>query len=174
MTVALLLSGCAGSPSADRGAHAMVSVPREGNSWIGSIVPRLHRAGLRIAIPAPWGASSFGSVSAMIDHPAPLTRVPAGTSVTLDIEYLVGLPGKESGRFVVPAVTGDRLSQATALLDAAHLAWGVRAAPLPPTATADLLSVYCVDRQDPAGGTPVTIPPSSRRLRLVELDARPC
>ena len=51
----------------------MVRVPQEGNAWIGSVVPRLHRAGFRIAIPEAWGASSFGTPMALLGPP-PLAR----------------------------------------------------------------------------------------------------
>ena len=56
-------------------------VPVEGNAWIGSIIPRLHRAGLRIAIPETWGASSFGTPMALLGSPVAGTRVRFGTCV---------------------------------------------------------------------------------------------
>ena len=48
--------------------------------------------------------------------------------MTLGMDIIVGLPGEQSGRFIVPDVTGELLRRATASLDAAGLAWGVGAA----------------------------------------------
>jgi hypothetical protein len=174
VAAALLTSGCAVWSNSGQASHEMVRVPKEGNSWIGSIVPRLHRAGLRIAIPTTWYMSSIGGAIAIIRHPTPGSRVPSGSTVTLGIDINVGLPGGWSGRFIVPDVSGEQLRRATASLDAANLPWGVRAAPLPPTATASLLTTYCVNRQKPVGGTPVTIPTATHHLWFVKLDARPC
>jgi hypothetical protein len=61
LAVVLVLAGCASSRRAET-----VRVPVEGNAWIGSIIPRLQRAGLRIAIPETWGASSFGTPMALL------------------------------------------------------------------------------------------------------------
>ena len=174
VAAALLTSGYTGWSSFGQASHEMVRVPKEGNAWIGSIVPRLHHAGLRITIPTTWYMSSIGGAIAIIRHPASGSRVPSGSTVTLGIDTIVGLPGGRSGRFIVPDVSGERLRRATASLDAADLAWGVRAAPLPPTATANLLTTYCVSRQKPVGGTPLTIPTATHHLWFVKLDARPC
>ena len=77
VAAALLTSGCTGWSSSGQARHEMVRVPEEGNAWIGSIVPRLHHAGLRIAIPTTWYMSSLGGVSAIIRRPASGSRVPS-------------------------------------------------------------------------------------------------
>ncbi len=152
----------------------MVRVPHEGNAAITSILPRLHDAGLRIAIPAAWGAGSFSGVAAVIEAPTPGTRVPRGSAVTVEITSITGLPSQQPGRHLVPRVTGATLKKAAAAITAAGLPWGVRATPLPPTSTADLYAVYCVTSQMPAGGTTMTIRRSDDRIRHVELAAKPC
>jgi hypothetical protein len=169
LAVVLVLAGCASSRRAET-----VRVPVEGNAWIGSIIPRLHRAGLRIAIPETWGASSFGTPMALLGSPVAGTRVRFGTVETLRMTMLGGLATESLGRHVVPDVRGATLRRATAAIEAAQLAWGFRAGPLPPTATGDLYASYCVTSQRPAAGTGVTFPTSGSRIWLVELRARPC
>jgi beta-lactam-binding protein with PASTA domain len=164
-------AGCVGSSSSPT---TMVRVPHEGNSALESILPRIHRAGLRITIPAGWGAGSFSGVGAVIEAPTPGRRVPSGSAVTLEITSFSGLLSQTPGRHLVPQITGATLEKAAAAITAAGLPWGVRASALPPTSTADLYAVYCVTSQKPAGGTTMTIRRSDDRIRSVELDARPC
>jgi hypothetical protein len=166
-------AGCAGSSNSTT-TTTTVRVPHEGNSWIGSIVPRIHDAGLRITIPAVWQAGSFGGVGAMIEAPAPGTRVPSGSAVTLEIIGIGGLPSQKPGRHLVPRITGATLAKAASAIAAAGLPWGVRATALPPTPTTDLYAVYCVTSQKPAGGTTMTIRAGDDTIRAVELDAKPC
>jgi hypothetical protein len=164
-------AGCAGSSNS---TTTMVRVPREGNSWIGSILPRIHNAGLRITIPAAWGVGSFSGVVPLIEAPTPSTRVPSGSAVTLEITQIIGLPSEKPGRHLVPPITGATLAKAAAAIAAAGLPWGVRATALPPTSTTDLYAVYCVTSQKPAGGTTMTIRASDDTIRGVELEAKPC
>jgi beta-lactam-binding protein with PASTA domain len=167
----VVAAGCVGSSSSPT---TMVRVPHEGNSAIESILPRIHRAGLRITIPTVWQAGSFGGVGAIVEAPTPGTRVPSGSTVTLEITTFGGLPSQQSGRHVVPRVIGATLVQATTAIAAAGLAWGVRASALPPTSTADLYAVYCITSQKPAGGATITFRDSDGRIRAVELAAKPC
>lgn len=171
VVVVAAAAGCVGSSSSPT---TMVRVPHEGNSAIESLLPRIHHAGLRITIPAGWGAGSFSGVGAVIETPTPGTRVPSGSAVTLEITQIIGMPSEQSGRHLVPQVTGATLAKAAAAIAAAGLPWGVRATALPPTSTTDLYAVYCVTSQKPAGGTTMTIRAADDRIRAVELDAKPC
>jgi beta-lactam-binding protein with PASTA domain len=174
LVAAVVVAGAAGCVGSSSSPTTMVRVPHEGNSAIASILPRIHHAGLRISIPAVWQAGSFGGVGAIIEAPTPGTRVPSGSAVTLEITAVGGLPSEQSGRHVVPRVTGATLAQATTAIAAAGLPWGVRASALPPTSTADLFAVYCVTWQKPAAGAAITFRASDDTIRGVELDASPC
>jgi beta-lactam-binding protein with PASTA domain len=174
LVAAVVVAGAAGCAGSSSGTSTMVRVPHEGNSAISSILPRVHAAGLRITIPAGWWASSLGGVGAVIDSPAPGTRVASGSAVTLEIAEFTGLPSQEPGRHPVPRVIGATLAKATAAIAAAELPWGVRATALPPTSTTDLYAVYCVTSQTPAGGTTMTIRRSDDTIRYVALAAKPC
>jgi len=151
-----------------------VLVPKEQNAWIGAFVPRLHRAGLRVSIPRPWGLTSFDGPVAFYPAPRPGTRVPAGSVVSVRVVGALGSPWQRVGHHVVPDVTDESLDQATKRIYAAELPWRVRASPLPPTSTADLFSAYCVTSQSPAVGTTITIPRGFHPFRIVELHAKPC
>jgi hypothetical protein len=151
-----------------------VLVPKEQNAWIGAFVPRLHRAGLRVSIPRPWGLTSFDGPVAFYPAPRPGTRVPAGSVVSVRVVGVLGSPWQRVGRHVVPDVSGESLDQAAKRIYAAGLPWRVRASPLPPTSTSDLFSAYCVTSQTPSSGTVNTTSRGNHQIRLVELQARPC
>jgi hypothetical protein len=174
LVAAVVVVGAAGCLGSSSSSTTMVRVPREGNSAISSILPRIHHAGLRITIPATWWAGSFGGTGAIITAPTPGSRVPSGSAVTLEITEFSGLPSQRPGRHLVPRVIDATLVQATTAIAAAGLPWGVRASALPPTSTTDLYAVYCVTSQKPAGGTTMTIRVGDDKLRGVELDAKPC
>jgi hypothetical protein len=158
----LLTAGCldAGGSAqpAPRRPPRTVRVPQEGNSWIGSVIPRLHRAGLRIAIAKPWRTSSFDGLSALIRRPRAGTRVPAGSDVSLDMAALIGSPWQKTGAHRIPRVVGTTLREAARHISAAGLSWTLEAAPLPPTSTADVLASYCVTAESPAGGATIVLP----------------
>jgi hypothetical protein len=94
LVAAVVVAGAVGCVGSSSSPMTMVRVPHEGNSAIESILPRIHHAGLRITIPAGWGAGSFSGVGAMIEAPTPGTRVPSGSAVTLEITAVSGLPSK--------------------------------------------------------------------------------
>jgi hypothetical protein len=188
--VVLVATGCAGWSSSAASSAApppptstvrppaamgMVRVPKEGNSWIGAIVPRLYRAGLRIAIPTAWSTSSYDGLAALIEHPASGTRLPRGSVVTLRVTGILGSPGWAPGNFVVPGVVDATLATATRLIEQAGLPWTVRATALPPTATDDLYASYCVTAQSPAAGTEQEVEASGPGATWgVTLSAHPC
>jgi hypothetical protein len=101
LATVLVVAGCASSKPA-----AKVMVPAEANAWIGSIIPRLHRAGLRVAIPQAWGATSYGTPIALLRSPAVGTPVPVGTVETLRMAMMGGMATETLGRRVVPDVRG--------------------------------------------------------------------
>ncbi len=181
LAAALLAAGCSGwsssghssPPETSSAPTGMTRVPAEGNSWIGSIIPRIHRAGLRITIPAPWGTSSYDGPAPLITSPASGSRVPRGTVVTLQMQGFLGSPYQTAGHYVVPGVIGVTLRAATAAIEASGLPWRVEATALPPTSTNDLYSSYCVDSQKPTAGTDVTFPTTGDDS-IVELAAQPC
>jgi len=150
-----------------------VLVPKEQNAWIGAVVPRLHRAGLRVSIPRPWSITSFDAPVAFDLAPDPGTRVPAESVVSLRVVGILGSPGQRPGHHVVPDASGESLDQATKRISKAGLPWVVRASRLPPTSTSDLFSAYCVMSQNPAAGTTITIPRDFHPFREVELHAKP-
>ncbi|MGH3429290.1 MAG: hypothetical protein ACRDQZ_17270 [Mycobacteriales bacterium] len=149
-------------------------VPKEGNSWIGSIVPRLYRAGLSITISTAWTTSSFDGLGASIEHPPSGARVPRGSVVTLRVTNILGSPWLVPGHFVVPGVVGTTLATAAKRIEAAGLPWSVHATALPPTATHDLYASYCITEQSPAAGTEQTTATSRPAPTGVALSANPC
>jgi beta-lactam-binding protein with PASTA domain len=169
--LAPLAVGCVGGGSVE---PSVVTVPKQGNASVSSVVPRLDAAGLRVTIPAAWGTNSFSAPGARIGMPAPGTRVPRGTVVTLEMFALVGMPTQGPGRYVVPGVMGDSLTEAMASIEAAGLPWSFRAAALPATATSNLYDAYCVSGQSPEPGTSATVPPATSHLSIVRLQAEPC
>lgn len=181
----MIASGCMGSSSSTPSPSTNAAKPKESpsqtvlvpklrNQWTGAVVPRLHRAGLRIAISTPWSMTSFDGPLAFGVAPGPGTRVPAGSVVTLRVGRILGSPGQSLGRHVVPNVGHDRLDQATKQIEAAKLPWSVHATALPPTATANLFSAYCVTSQNPSSGTVITVARSNHQIREVELQAKRC
>ena len=151
----------------------------------------LRLLGLRIAIPTPWRANSFGALFFRITSPVPGTRVPRGSVVTLQTDGLPGMPWQHTGHHVVPRVLNVRLDKAIVRINAAGLPWAVQARPLPPTlplgpdhdrqvhrlvplGVADLFASYCVASQTPAASVRVTTHEGSTKLHEVKLTAKPC
>jgi beta-lactam-binding protein with PASTA domain len=188
ITAVLLAAGCNGSsssgtvraslpsPSATSPeTTGMVRVPQTGNSWIGSIIPRLHRAGLRVTIPTAWSLTSSDGPGAEIESPVSGTRVPRGTVVTIRMTNILGSQGWTPGQYVVPGVLGETLELAAKHIETSGLPWSVQATALPPTATGDLYASYCVTAQNPAGGTEQAVAASGAGQTWgVALSAQPC
>ena len=128
-----------------------VSIPSGRN--IGVTLRRLYSAGLRVTIPTGWGTTSHDGRGWVVVRPAPGTRVPLGTVVTVRMLPVLGSPTWQPGHYVVPSVVGATLKDAAGRVQAAGLPWRVRATALPPRVTADLFAIYCVTAQNPAAGT---------------------
>jgi hypothetical protein len=149
-----------------------VSIPSGRN--IGVTLRRLYRAGLRVTIPTGWGTTSNDGLGWVLVRPAPGTRVPLGTVVTVRMLSVLGSPTWQPGHYVVPSVVGATLKDAAGRVQAAGLPWRVRATALPPRATADLFAIYCVTAQSPAAGTAQDAPASGPGPSGVTLVAHPC
>jgi beta-lactam-binding protein with PASTA domain len=152
----------------------MVRIPKAGTVGTDDVIPRLHRAGLRIAIPTPWALNSFQAPTASVVAPHRGSSVSAGSVVTLGVSGVVGSPWEKFGRHIVPEVLGESLEEATKKIWAAGLPWDVHATALPPTAATHLFSAYCVTSQAPSSGTVIAIGRGFPQLHLVELQAKPC
>jgi hypothetical protein len=150
----------------------MVSIPSGRN--IGVTLRRLYRAGLRVTIPTGWGITSHDGLGWVVVRPAPGTRVPRNTVVTLRMLSVLGSPTWQPGHYVVPSVVGATLKDAASRVEAAGLPWRVRATALPPRATADLFAIYCVTAQSPAAGTAQDAPAGGNGPSGVTLVAHPC
>jgi beta-lactam-binding protein with PASTA domain len=181
----MIASGCMGSSSSSpspstsaanpkESPSQMVRIPKAGGVGIGEVIPRLHRAGLQIAIPKAWALNSFQGPTASVLAPHRGTSVPIGSVVSLGISGVVGSPWEKLGPHIVPKVLGQNLGQATKQIRAAGLPWDVHATALPPTSTANLYSAYCVTSQTPSSGTAIAIRRGSHHTRMVELQAKAC
>ena len=89
------------------------------------------------------------------------------------MQNILGSPYQTPGHYVVPGVIGVTLRAATAAIEASGLPWRIEATALPPTATDDLYSSYCVDSQKHSAGTSVTFATTGEDS-IVELAAQPC
>ena len=181
----MIASGCMGSSSSSpspstngatpkQSPTQTVRIPKSGDVGIDVVIPRLHRVGLRIAIPKSWALNSFQGPIAVVLAPHAGTSVPAGSVVSLGISSAVGSPWEKLGHHVVPDVLGKTLQQATKQIAVAGLPWSVRASALPPTSTPQLFSAYCVTSQTPRSGTVIAIGRGNHQIRAVELRAKPC
>ena len=148
-----------------------VSIPRGRN--LGVTLRRVYRAGLRVTIPTGWDYPNDG-LGWVVVRPAPGTRVPLGTVVTVRMLSVLGSPTWQPGHYVVPSVVGATLKDAAGRVQAAGLPWRVRASALAPRATADLFAIYCVTAQNPAAGTAQDAPAAGPGPSGVTLVAHPC
>ncbi|MGI8800700.1 MAG: PASTA domain-containing protein [Solirubrobacteraceae bacterium] len=115
---------------------------------------RLHRVGLRMAIPSSFSVRALCRLAARAQSPAAGTRVGAGAVVTLRrLGCAVASPAGTYVRVTVPDLRGRPASAAVAWAERAGLYWEVvRLAALRPSSRGELLDNYVVVGQSPAAG----------------------
>jgi hypothetical protein len=122
MVAAFVLSGCLGGAAAPVSSgdavlstvrsdpnveqSTVVRVPQTRSSWIGAVIPRVVRAGLRTAVRDPWHISSFDGSYASVVSPRPGTVVRPKSAPFSDHRGRPTAPPRSVGR-QVDFETGD-------------------------------------------------------------------
>jgi hypothetical protein len=150
--------GVATTPgAATAAAKARVVVPRvTGTDDLISAYSRLHRAGLRMAIPQPFSLRSLCLPTARTQTPAAGTHVARWSTVT--VHELTCFLGSPSGGYqraaVVPDFRGRPASSAVAWAGRNQLYWELDRLPaLRSSSRAELLDNYVVTAEAPQAGS---------------------
>jgi hypothetical protein len=117
---------------------------------------RLHRAGLRMAVPQAFSTRSLCLSTARAQTPAAGARVLRGATVTVRrLTCYVGSPaGGYQRTAVVPDLRGRSAGSAVAWAERNQLYWELdRLPPLRPSGRPGLLENYVVTGQQPAPGS---------------------
>ncbi len=155
-------AGLAGSAvpapaAAARPAASTVVVPRVTRTLgLVAAYARLHRAGLRMAVPEAFSLRSLCLPTARAQRPAAGVRVPRGAAVTVrQLTCFLGSPvGGDQRAAVVPDLRGRPASAAVAWAERNQLYWELdRLPPLRPSTRPGLLDNYVVTDQRPAAGS---------------------
>jgi beta-lactam-binding protein with PASTA domain len=135
--------------------HSVI-VPHVLNEYVATAYGRLHRAGLRVSIPA---GVAIGSVAqdAIRMNPGPGRRVLVGTTVTLSLGCRCGggalVAPVNQPSYQVPNFVGRRANVAVAWIHGKTLAFGGHLGPLHAAAAKRFFENYIVKRQSPAPGS---------------------
>ncbi|HEU0318145.1 MAG TPA: hypothetical protein VFR49_12490, partial [Solirubrobacteraceae bacterium] len=117
---------------------------------------RLHRLGLRLAIPQSFSLRSLCLASPRAQSPAPGARVAPGAAVTVRrLTCALGSPAgpSQAAAAVVPDFRGRPASAAVGWAERNGLYWELdRLPPLRPSTRGGLLANYVVTGQSPAAG----------------------
>ncbi|MEA2354346.1 MAG: hypothetical protein QOD61_475 [Solirubrobacteraceae bacterium] len=167
--------GLAGAGPAIAGSRAVV-VPRVTGTDLIDGYHRLHRAGLTMSIPERFSLAALCLASPSRQSPAPGTRVPPGTGVTVrGLRCAMASPAGRDRSAVVPDFVGRPASAAVAWAKRAGLYWELgRLPPLRPSRRAELLDSYVVTGQTPHAGSTLSrgtdcSTPTTRCYRLTPL-----
>ncbi|HEY5199139.1 MAG TPA: hypothetical protein VIJ51_19125 [Solirubrobacteraceae bacterium] len=151
---------CALAPSglaAGTPARRAVAVPNVTRTYdLVDAYARLHRVGLRMAIPQPFSLRSLCLPTARTQSPAAGARVHRPATVTVrQLTCLLGSPAGGSQRAaVVPDFDGRPASSAVHWAERNQLYWELDRLPaLRPSSRAQLLDNYVVTDQRPAAGS---------------------
>ena len=115
----------------------------------------LHAAGLRVAVPEPFGLSALVGQEVRLGHPRGGAVVPRGTVAVLrpTLRGPIGSPGVRWHEDRLPDFVGLTATEATAWIDDHDLYWEIERLPaLPPSDADHLLDAYVVRAQSPDAG----------------------
>ncbi len=143
--------------AAERAASSTVLVPRVLGDTVLTGYARLHRAGLRVSIPAGIEAVLYTQKSVTRVTPSPGRRVAKGSVVTLSLEYPFGAPSiaapLQTPAYRVPDFTGHLVTEAFEWVKSKTLEFSYRLGPLHAGSARELFGNYRVTKQSPGPGT---------------------